>query len=104
MFYDLRGHCGLQTASEVNSHIRIPSESLLVLPRVDPGDDLLELPLGLARGEVGHVVVLRGGGHEPLGLDVDAGPDVVLESVHQSRFGSRFGILICKLKCKLGLK
>lgn len=54
------------------------SEPLLVLPRVDPGDDLLELPLGLARGEVGHVVVLRGGGHEPLGLDVDAGPDVVL--------------------------
>ena len=54
------------------------SESLLVLPRVDPGDDLLELPLGLARGEVGHVVVLRGGGHEPLRLDVDAGPDVVL--------------------------
>ena len=53
-------------------------EPLLVLPGVDPGDDLLELPLGLARGEVGHVVVLRGGGHEPLGLDVDAGPDVVL--------------------------
>ena len=35
-------------------------ESLLVLAGVDLGDDLLQLPLGLALGEVIHVVVLRG--------------------------------------------
>ena len=56
-------------------------EPLLVLPGVDPGDDLLELPLGLAGGEVGHIVVLRRRRHQPLGLHVHARPDVVLYRV-----------------------
>ena len=56
-------------------------EALLVLPGVDPGDDLLELPLGLAGGEVGHVVVLRRRRHQPLGLHVHARTDVVLHRV-----------------------
>ena len=56
-------------------------EALLVLPGVDPGDDLLELALGLAGGEVGHVVVLRRRRHQPLGLHVHARTDVVLHRV-----------------------
>ena len=70
---------GIRMASDDRPRGGAASEPLLVLPGVDPGDDLLELPLGLAGGEVGHVVVLRGGGHQPLGLHVHARPDVVLQ-------------------------
>ena len=37
--------------------------------------DLLELPLGLALGEVVHVVVLGSHPHQPLGLHVCARPE-----------------------------
>ena len=53
-------------------------EPFLVLARVDPGDDLLELSLGFALREVVHVVILRRSLDQPLGLHVRHCSDVVL--------------------------
>ena len=45
-------------------------ELLLVFPSVDFGYDVFQLPLGLALGEVVHVVVLGRHSHQPLRLNV----------------------------------
>ena len=77
-------------------------EPLLVLPGVDPGDDLLELALGLAGWEVGHVVVLRRRRHQPLGLHVHARADVVLHRAVGSSV--KIGEFFCDLAKRQILK
>jgi len=69
-------------------------ESLLILARVDLGNDLLQLSLGLALREVIHVVVLRCNPDEPLRLDVGAGPDVVLGGQHKLVVQNPFRLVV----------
>ena len=98
-----------------NSSLDLPpstSEAFLVLPGVDLGNDLrkvkkvkiwttekktekllmqnlLELPLGLALGEVVHVIVLGRHPHQPLWLHVCARPEQA--SVDQNIIWARSG-------------